>query len=293
LTDGLTVYVPTYRRATPAQQVTLKSLSGTVLAERGGVVLVAHPDEVRALSAMGWPVLECPVQGRIGAVRQWILDTHDVEVLGPRVYMLDDDLTFFALRLDEPAKFRTLAGPHEVDTILDRVAALLRQVPVAGITSRSGGNRLDPPTKSNTRTPGSIGLNVPWVRRLGARFDRVTLQEDFDFLLQVLRSGHRVEVLTTHCAEAGQSNAEGGCSTERDAERQAAAAHRLKELHPGFVTVVEKEAKSWGQGMTTRTDVRIQWAKAHQSGVELLDLLGEDVPPDPDWDGLAPEWDLL
>jgi hypothetical protein len=285
--------VPTYRRTNLQQQVTLKSLNGTVLANADRVVLVVHPDEVRALRAFGWPMLECPVQGRIGAVRQWILDNHDVGVLGPHIYMLDDDLTFFARRLDDPGKFRTLTGPHEVDLILDRVSALLRQVPVAGITSRSGGNRLEPPTKSNTRTPGSIGLNVPKVRRIGARFDRVTLQEDFDFLLQVLRAGHRVEVLTTHCAEAGQSNAEGGCSTERDAERQAEAAHRLKELHPGFVTVVEKEAKSWGQGMTTRTDVRIQWQKAHQSGVELLDLLGEDVPPDPNWEGLAPEWDLL
>jgi hypothetical protein len=49
MTEGLTVYVPTYRRTNLQQQVTLKSLNGTVLANADRVVLVVHPDEVRAL----------------------------------------------------------------------------------------------------------------------------------------------------------------------------------------------------------------------------------------------------
>jgi hypothetical protein len=59
------------------------------------------------------------------------------------------------------------------------------------------------------------------------------------------------------------SNTEGGCSSYRTAKLQAKYAHRLADLHPDSVKVVEKKvrgATSW-EGMKTRTDVRIDWHK--------------------------------
>lgn len=292
--SNLTVYVPTYRRATAEQQATLRCLNGTRLANEGRVVLVAHEDEAETLSALGWPVLTCPMQGGDGTVkglgptRQWILDTHDVDSMGPNIVMLDDDLQFFARRYDEQTKFRRLGGAIEHDQLLERLNLMLHVVPVVGLADRSGANRLAPPVQMVSRMFALIGVHVPTARSIGARFDRVPLQEDFDFILQHLTQGYPNAVLTTHCKDDERSNAPGGCSTYRNEERMAASAEKLRSLFPAFVKVVTKETPSWGNGMTTRTDVNVQWKKAFAAGQDVF-----GITTTVDWTGLAPEWEVL
>lgn len=298
MTD-LTIYVPTYGRATLAQQATIKYLNGTRYADEGRVVLVAHEDEAETLSAWGWPVLVCPMQGGDGTVkglgptRQWVLDNHDVEALGAGIVMVDDDLQFFARRYDAPSKFRRLEGPAEHEELFDRLAEMLHAVPVVGLADRSGANRLAAPVVMTTRMFALIGVHVPTARRIGARFDRVPLQEDFDFILQHLTLGIPNAVLTTHCKDDERSNAPGGCSTYRNEERMSASAEKLHSLFPDVVKVVQKETPSWGNGMTTRTDVNVQWKRALKRGTEEAGLLGLDAWPEVDWSGLAPEWEVL
>ena len=61
------------------------------------------------------------------------------------------------------------------------------------------------------------------------------------------------------------SNKDGGCSTYRTYEIQAAAAEKMARLWPDFVKVVEKKVKGWGP-MSIRKDIRVQWKKAYVSG---------------------------
>jgi hypothetical protein len=83
-----------------------------------------------------------------------------------------------------------------------------------------------------------------------------------------LEQGYPNYIITEFCWDQSRgSNAPGGCSLYRDGEWQRREVLKLKELHPEFVTVVEKKPKiGWGQGMTTRTDVRVSWAKAMKHG---------------------------
>jgi hypothetical protein len=97
---------------------------------------------------------------------------------------------------------------------------------------------------------------------------RVPVMEDFDLTLQLLRAGFPNRVSYEFCWNQRGSGSEGGCSTYRTGEMQAAAARRLAELHPDFVKVVTKSSKSnWKQGdMQERVDVIVQWRKAFEAG---------------------------
>lgn len=108
-------------------------------------------------------------------------------------------------------------------------------------------------------------INAKYANKFGLRFDNIPCMEDFDFNLQLLRSGIPTGTLTQYQWGQSQSNADGGCSTYRTTDLQRQSALTLKARHGNFVTVVEKES-NWGNGMEMRTDARVQWAKAAKSG---------------------------
>lgn len=193
----------------------------------------------------------------IGKVRQHVIDISD----GP-VLMLDDDLSFFVRRKDDP-KLLTKASPRDVGNMIKRMEATLRQFAHAAIAVREGANRNTDPEILNIRCLRALGYNASVLKKEGVRFDRLPVMEDFDVALQLLRKGYPSLTLNTWCQDQGASNAPGGCSTYRTMKRQAAAAEGLGKLHPGVVTVVTKNAKSKG-AWAERRDVRVQWKKAFE-----------------------------
>jgi hypothetical protein len=109
-----------------------------------------------------------------------------------------------------------------------------------------------------------FGLDLEFVRQHGLTFDRTTTKEDLDMTLQILNTGIPNLVFYDWSREAGNSGAEGGCSTYRTNEMMTEDAHYFASLWPGIVKVVEKETKgSWGGG--TRTDVTVQWLKCYKN----------------------------
>jgi hypothetical protein len=236
-------------------------------------------------------VLVCPAKG-FGPTRQWFFEQHDVDRLGRFLFMLDDDLRFFSRRYDDPTKFTPLTKPSEMDVLLGRLRAMLDQVPMAGLDSRSGANRRTPPVHMNGRVFDMHCWDVEVARAAGVRFDAIRFMEDFHANLHLLTRGYPTALLTTHCKDDVRSNAPGGCSTYRDSAGQEAAAKALAAKFPAFVKTTTRPG--WGGDMAgTRTDVQVQWAKAFKAGLEGRDLLGIPQHPTPDWEGLAPEWDLL
>jgi hypothetical protein len=203
-------------------------------------------------------VVGVPVKG-IGATRQWIIENY-----GPKVLMLDDDLTFFARRLDDRTKFRDLV-PGDLQSMLNYVEYMLDEHPHVSIATREGGNRNIDEFQFHTRTLRALAYHTPTLHKHGVRFDRMPVMEDFDVSLQLLTKGHGNCVINMWVQNQHGSQTEGGCSQYRTMEVQAKAAEALAEEWPEYVTVVEKTTKTaWGGG--TRKDVRIQWKKALADG---------------------------
>lgn len=272
------IYIPTYQRV--HQQETWNWISPYW---RERTTLVARTEEVRPLRDRGFQVMEAPVKG-IGPTRQWILDHHDVDVLGPRLIWMDDDLKFYARRLDDPTKFVFLErnpGGEGWDNLMIDFDDMLDHVALCGLAARSGANRDTQPYRRNGRIFDLMAMDVNVVRQNGFRIDRMEFMEDFDFSLQFLTRGYQTLMLNTHCKDDRGSNTPGGCSTYRTDERQAAAAHRLAERWPRYVQTSERPP--WRGSTVPRVDVRVQWAKAYEDGKSFRQLVGDPLEPELDW----------
>lgn len=228
--------------------------------------LVVQEQESRMFLEAGWPVntffpLPEYLNGAgIGKARQWL-----IESFGPHVCMLDDDLEFAVRRSDDPTKFR---APTEADIVamFDCIADSLEEgYALVGVAAREGANRNTAQFLTATRQMRVHGVNTNLAsRKLGARYDRIPVMEDFDFILQLLERGFPNRVLNGWVSNQHGSDVAGGCSTYRTPELQTIAANALADLHPGFVKVVKKKTKtSWGGA--ERTDVIIQWKRAYES----------------------------
>lgn len=253
------IYIPSLGRSV-AQQ-TFNELRGVRNAD---VKIVVSPKEAGAYAFHNDEenLIVCPpgVQGHIGRVRNWIIRYHLEHANNPRMAMMDDDLTFSTRRKDD----RTKALPStrkDLEKMVDVLDSALLTYSHGGILAREGANRMaDNDVVFNTRVMRVLAVDASVAQTVD--YARCQYMEDFDATLQLLRKGFENFVLCDWWHNQPGSNAAGGCSGTRTLEKQAAAAHKLKKLHPDFVTVVEKQTKtSWGGA--TRTDVRIAWKKAY------------------------------
>lgn len=249
------IYIPTYGRA--HRQETLMAFPDEWAVR---TALVCRPEESGLLQGWGVDVLVAPVKG-ISATRQWILDQHE----GDRLLMFDDDLKFAQRRADDPTKFERLEHRDaRIGTMLDTLWRALLEVPVVGLASRGGANRVTSEWRFNQRIWDVMGLRVDIARKHDFRY-RMSLMEDFDIHLQFLTHGYPSAMLNSFTKDDFGSNAPGGCSTYRDGTAQAAAAVDLALEWSQFVTL-RKTKNDWGNGMEERMDVRVAWAKAFHHG---------------------------
>lgn len=196
---------------------------------------------------------------RLSPTRQWLLENSPED----RFILMDDDLAFAKRRKDDPSRFER-SSPKETAAALHRMNELLDKYAHVGMLGREGGNRVTERVVYNTRMMRVLGYRRDIVQKVGARFDRVPIKQDFDMTLQLLRAGYDNAVLATHVQNQAGSNTAGGCSAYRTDKMMEDISHKLAKLHPGFVKVVQKETKSaWGGGV--RTDVQIAWKKARAS----------------------------
>lgn len=180
---------------------------------------------------------------------------------GEPVLMMDDDLTFFVRRSDDPTKFRD-GTADEFRAMLKQIEVNLQKYPLVGIASREGGNRVTDKYIYDTRILRLLAYTPEMLIKHDIWFSDIPVMEDFHVALSLLKHGYHNLVLNHYCHNQAGSGLEGGCSTYRTPEVQADAARKLADLHPGLVKVVSKETKgAWGGG--PRTDVQIQWKKAY------------------------------
>lgn len=282
------LYVPSIGRTTDAQQHTLRALRAEGLLPK--TTVIAPVEEQAFFRKYGVRVIS-PEDKGIGGARDYaIRDSLFLDESFP--IMLDDDLTFFARRQDDPTKFRDME-PGELHFALSKVRACLltHHGAVAGLATREGGNRNTRAMLYNTRILRVLGYNAKVLVKHGILFSDIPVMEDFHVALSLLKLGYPNVVVNEWCHNQAGSGLSGGCSTYRTPQVQAQAARILAEKHPGVVDVVEKTTKTaWGGG--TRIDVRIQWKKAYESSKRtgvLHQREGEDSPEE--GGGAAPSMD--
>lgn len=254
----LEVYIPTYGRAT--HQATWASLPAPV---RARTKLVVQHRERREYSSE-YPLLVLPPRvQRIAETREWIVRHHANTGGAPGMVMLDDDLRFDARRMDDGGKF-VVANAKQITQMFRDIEAELHKYAAVGVLAREGGNRVLQERVYCTRMMRVLAYDTEVLLRERIRHDRLSVAEDFDVTLQLLRRGYENVVLCNMVQGQGSSMAAGGCSHFRTIELHNAEMKRLAELHAPFVRVVQKQTKGAWQGQA-RLDVVVAWKKAYAS----------------------------
>ena len=259
--DGLTIYIPTRGRVT--DQRTWAALPESV---RLITFLVADEDDAESLDMLGYPVLTHQLDN-IGAIRQWIIDQHDVDERGPHLLFLDDDLRFFYRSTEDTTKVIPLEpGSPGMEQMFVEYHRMLDHCSLAGIAPRHMSNRYDDPYLFNHRVYKTWGINVEVFRELQLQADRVTVGEDYDVFLQFLTHGRRMALLNTFISDDVKVQADGGCATYRTNEVSTESSLKVKGFFPEFVKLVERPPWPGSPG-DVRLEMQVQWKKAYRAGV--------------------------
>ena len=260
------IAIPTYRRT--LAQHTLASLpfgrfKDTVLVvdRVDAAVFAEHPG-----LTFGAQVVTAPDEAdSIAKTRAWILReaayNPDSPLYSERLVMLDDDLRFSVRsETDFSDWVLTQADEDDIDKWLDWLDAALSVYVHAGWSMRQGNNTLKEPEIECWRMCYVLGYRPREVLE-NAELGRIETREDMDLTLQLLSKG--LPNLVAACIAADQVagyDGEGGASATRTVERSNADAERLAELHPGLVTVLEKDYLA----SVPRKEVRCYWKKAYR-----------------------------
>ena len=247
------IFIPSSGRA--HIQLTWNSLPEVL---RKKTTLVVPNSQLQEYTRKGFPAIADPGVPRIGVVRQWIAEHAREDFV-----MLDDDLTFFMRRQDNPTLFKD-ATPQDIVEAFDDLATTLKTYAHASMGTREGGNRRTEYYIQDTRLLRVLGYNKKIFMKEKIRFDRLDVMEDFDVTLQLLTKGYSNMTLNYIVHNQKGSNQPGGCSLWRNPEMQEKGAYELHSQYPDFVRVVKKFTKTaWFKG--ERTDVVVQWKKARNS----------------------------
>lgn len=178
------------------------------------------------------------------------------------MFMMDDDIRFYRRKSMDDTHLIGVTR-DQVGTMLDELQENLMKYAAVGISAREGNNNLDAPLSINSRLMRAIGYQTDVFNAM--EHNRVDVMEDFDVLLQIVRSGRPIANMTLWAQNQSGTNIAGGCSTWRTHEIHNASAKRLQELHPEFVSLRQKENKTGGD-FGKRTEVTISWKKAFERG---------------------------
>lgn len=265
----------------PKRQQTLFALQKTGITQSYPTVVAVYRDEAEAYRRMsykgkrikGVELVIVPDKYRgIARKREWIL-TKLAQKRGARyVYMVDDDLSFcYRPKIKKADMPYINADPYQMHRMVETLRAWLEEgIAHVGLISRqanrnTGVKWLEPGRAMNAHAYDTLKLQE-LVDEGSLTFGRVPVMEDFDLTLQLLHAGYANRI-SCRFAWTTTSALEGGCSSYRTEELQAKAARKLAKLHPGYVRLVHKKAKTWKTGLAERVDVQVQWKRAYADAV--------------------------
>lgn len=203
----------------------------------------------------------------LSSQRQWVMENSTYEY----VWYMDDDLEFLT-RYEKDSKLRLRKSDSvDVAAMCSSVIKHLSEIPVVGISTRLGNNRVEAPYHDITRITRCYAIHRKSFMKAGITFAPFEpfLAQDFHVGVSMLNAGHKNRVLYEYAQEdKGGSNSEGGCSSYRSPELMKKVALWMADNHPE-IQVKIKSSKSWknfkGTGADNkRYDMVVQWKKAYR-----------------------------
>lgn len=287
------IYIPTYARYDAIH--TFDHLPDHVRKITSIVVYEGEPEKYPEKYHPYFLIAPLSVKG-IHKTRQWIQDQHDIS--DPLYGVLDDDVVFYENNYYYAAdddKIRTPGKtPVDWELLLSTVDELFEsgEYGMIGFPStydivldmqpmkKNGGHF--PPYKENTRVLGACFYNKSLISEF--RYDRIMMQEDLDFPLQVLENGIKICKCTgVYYGNTRKFGDPGGCSTYRTSDMVHEALFTLRDLHaPGIVKINKrvcvdpanglKEICAIENGEYVKYYARVAWKKAYDN--RTLNLSG-------------------
>lgn len=205
---------------------------------------------------------------RLSPTRQHILDeAQDIAKSSRYICMMDDDILSFGWREYPHAIKLSVATPTQINRMFAQCERWMQQgIAHCGISPRGRNHTVSESVVNNARLCQLLCYDLNVVHEHDFRMDRVTLMQDFDMTLQMLRAGYENRVLFRGCTNTRGSGGLGGCNTYRTPDMQSATAKKLQRLHPEFVKLRDKQSGQYKDQMIT--DVTVQWKKAYASSQE-------------------------
>lgn len=205
----------------------------------------------------------------ISHTRKWIMTELAAKHNERFVLMFDDDMDFcYRPNMADPA-LETIKDLERFEAMFQLLEQWLADGFVhIGLAARQGSNHfLGPETfRDVTRMMNAYAYDTHALKELKVEMGRISVMEDFDLTLQLLRKGYPNRVSYQYVWNQRGSGAEGGCSSYRTAEMQTKSAQLLQQYHPEYVSLVTKSAGSVWKDMEERSDVNVQWQKAYEDG---------------------------
>jgi hypothetical protein len=197
----MNLYIPSRGRSSAAfinsKHSSLNWLRGTRLAER--TYYCVRSDEVDAyqhsLAGSGVQVLDAGLTSNIGEKRTAIAEI--VRAAGEQKFLMcDDDLHLLIRKSPDAYNLRPIEST-EAEFLIGEMERLLDTYAMVGVSAREGNNRAGggpfPILRECTRAMRMYGYRV--ADYLSVKANRLPPMEDFDTVLQLLRSGRKNAVI--------------------------------------------------------------------------------------------------
>jgi hypothetical protein len=157
--------------------------------------------------------------------------------------MLDDDL-IFGRRASNDAPNLRKTTQEEMEQLWQRICNLLDTYIHVGVSPRQMNDKHFPAvTKYGMRMNAVHGIRPYDLSIREVYYSDVELMEDYYVTLSLFAKGQPNATIVDWTWD-----------------------HKLAELFPDFVKVVEKETKTGWDNMKRRVDVRVQWQRAFKAG---------------------------
>jgi len=197
----------------------------------------------------------------IAQKRKWIMEEW-LRCGYEKILMFDDDLVFSTRISESDCRLRGIHG-EELGAEIQRLADKLGpEFPHVGFGPRQGNHNQQAGWKTPSRMMYSLGYYLPIVVQQ-CELGRIETREDMDITLQLLRKGYPNAVWHTTVNDQRKYDAPGGCTNERTIERSNSDAYKLAQLHPGYVSTIERSYKV----SVPRIEVSCRWKKALEDGL--------------------------
>lgn len=265
----LPIYIPSKARHTLAN---VNDGPMSWLPKDAAVTYIVPAEEVRLYSELNLgdnvDIVPEPAQVKNIAQARWFAGYLAGQRGQEAFTMMDDDIRLLVRERPDHFRLRN-ATEQDARDLFEAITFYMSQgVGHLGVSPRQGNNRAGVGLPHqliayNTRIMQLLSYKTDAF--LSAEHGRITVMEDFDVTLQLLRKG--IPNLCFYHWAVGQkmTNSPGGCSTYRTHEVHDASARALAEFHPGFVRLRQKQNKTDRENFGSRTEVTISWKKAFQS----------------------------